>query len=121
MKTLRSNNATKPYRLSVMLMPLLTFYCGCKPITSSDVSGTYSRQASGIVDTITLSNNGIFSQIVTYTNGGRWTKTGSWVLKQQVVQLDESYSAFDFERKTVVIPPQLVGSQTLWVEKRRLV
>ena len=47
--------------------------------------------------------------------------SGLWVFKNfQVVQLDQSYAAFDFEHQTV-IPLKAVQMQTLWVEKGRLV
>lgn len=51
----------------------------------------------------------------------RWSTTGQWVLKEQVIQLDQSYDTFDFEHKSIKIPPELVALQTLWVEKRKLV
>jgi hypothetical protein len=98
-------------------------FLGCDPatITRTDVSGVYSRQKDGVIDTLVLNTNGDFQQTITYTNGGKWTRSGSWEISNQVVNLGASYSAFDFEHKTIVIPPKAFSMQTLLIEKDSLV
>jgi hypothetical protein len=89
-------------------------------VSSFDVAGVYLRTGSGVRDTLVLNTNGHFQQYVTYTNGGKWAVTGMWTFKYEVVDLDRCYAAFDFEHKTIIIPPELLAMQTLWVEKNKL-
>ena len=97
---------------------------GCKPVTSWDISGVYTRSSNGVVDTIVLATNGTFQQTITYTNGVRWAKSGSWVFDFEVVKFDGFYSAFDVDpfKHTVfiVIPPKPYSNETLWVKRGTL-
>jgi hypothetical protein len=99
-------------------------FAACKPVTSIDVSGIYTRATNGVVDTISLATNGTFKQTITFTNGQQWSETGSWNFGGQTVEFDKFYSAFqvpDFKyNAAVVIPPKPLAMQVLWVERGRL-
>jgi len=105
--------------IGVVLMLLLCW--GCRPVGVSDVAGKYVRKSGDLEDKLELNTNGTFKQTVSSTNGVKWIKTGAWLLKKQIVQLDQSYSTFDFERKSSVVPPAEVFMQTLWIERGGLV
>jgi hypothetical protein len=93
---------------------------GCNFSAGKDLSGTYVRNVGGLVDTLVLNTNGSFLQTIAVTNGGNWTRNGTWILKSQVIEFDSFLSAFDFERKTAIVPPEVVALQSLWVEHGRL-
>jgi hypothetical protein len=122
MKTLHFRNTEVRHRfLCLIAISALLCCCGCKPVTSADISGAYSRQGNGITDTLILSNNGTFQQTITYTNGNQWLKSGTWVFKSQVIELSQFDSSFDFEHKAITIPPLVFSPQPLWVEKGTLI
>ena len=107
---------------TVLVVLLLAFFCGgCRPVGVSDVAGKYARKSGALEDKIELYANGTFRQTVSSTNGVEWIKTGEWILTNQVIQMDVSYSTFDLERKAATIPPAEVSMQTLWIERGRLV
>ena len=103
-----------------MLSVLLLHCSGCGRLTDADVVGTYVRSGRGITDYLELGANGKFQELITYTNGGKWSADGRWELKEQVVQLDTSLNVFDVENPTVIIPPELVWMRTLWVGNDQL-
>lgn len=107
--------------ISTVILLSFCSLCGCKRITSQDIAGAYVRVGSGVTDSLMLNTNGSFQENVTFTNGGKWSVSGQWKFDYQIIELDKCYAAFDFEHKTIIIPPELVVMQRLWVEKNKLI
>ena len=107
-------------KILVVLLLLLGIGCllhGCGPLTNAVLAGSYVRTGDGIKDVLTLYTNGSFAQLVTYTNGSNWSTSGTWTFGGEVVEFSRFYSAFDFEHKSIKIPPLGVVLQPLFIER----
>ena len=96
------------------------FIFGCSPLDQKQVSGHYIRSCFGVNDSIFLNTNGLFEQIVIYTNGESWQINGSWKIINKVIQLDKCYLTFDDEKQKVIMPPLAVYSCTFSLDNRKL-
>jgi hypothetical protein len=118
-------NAPRRLRFILYILTAGSYvFSGCKPATISDISGAYRRSTNGVNDVLELSTNGTFQQTITYTNGDRWTKTGTWTLNYQVVEIRGFYSPFTLEpfkgKIQTTIPPEECAMAAVWVEKDKL-
>lgn len=101
-----------------MLISILCF--GCKPIGVGDIAGTYVRNVGGVEDRIELRPDGTFQQSVLDANGNKWTVSGAWIIRSQVIELDNVYSTFDIEQNRPIIPPMRGGSLLLEIQHNSL-
>jgi len=100
-----------------LLTVLSCLLYGCGRLTIADLAGSYVRTGGGIKDVLTLYTNGSFAQLVSYTNGSNWSISGTWTIGGEVVELSMFYSAFDFEHKSIKVPPEYLAIQPLFIEK----
>jgi hypothetical protein len=124
MKTFPFKYGKLPWLTVTLFAAFAVTFSGCKRVTSNDVSGEYIRSSNGVVDTVLLATNRTFQQIITFTNGQQWSKTGSWNFAGETVEFDTFYLAFDLpdfkDTPEAVIPPKSGSMAVLWVEKGRL-
>ncbi|MGZ4971299.1 MAG: hypothetical protein ACXWDN_00950 [Limisphaerales bacterium] len=117
----------KKSRFRLLYLPLVALYAmaflSCSKSTKLEVNGTYIRSDGFVVDTLIIETNGSFQQTVTF-NGAHWVKSGLWKLNGETIEFDRFLMAFDVDtfkhKATNVIPPELVSTEVLLVERGQL-
>jgi len=114
---------SKYFRASLFAAFYGILLSGCGPDApngGNPIDGKYVRVRSGVSDTIVINGDGSFRQDVTYTNGGAWTKTGTWQVNCRAVHLFDCYQSFDGEKQAIIIPPRMIGNYTFVMNKNTL-